>query len=543
MYAQDIELSIEGTSPQSSKFIDSLSHKTTFSDTQSLKLYLKDFQNQLYRLGFIENQLIELNNDSKKIYNASFELNKKYTHLKVFGEKAVLILSGITPKPELDNQFYIELPFLELETTLKNISNQLSAKSYPFSKVKLSKIINPANGVVIAYLNVDKGKSRRIQSVTIKGYEEFPKGFIKHYLNIKTNQDLNIDQLNAKTQTLDQLNFAKLISPPEVLFTQDSTIVYLSLSKTNSNTFDGFLGFGSNANTGAVEFDGYADLRLINNLNAGETFLINYKSDENKQKTFNTSLELPYVFNSPLGIELGLTIFKKDSLFSTTEQRFKLLYPITPQHLLKLGVNTSQSTTLTETQTSTAQDYKNEFYTFSYHHQKPNFQDRLYPIKRQLHLQLSGGSRTLDQITSNQYAYNLKAQIQLNLNPRNSIYTRLDLQGLESETYVFNELIRFGGINSIRGFEENSIYANWVGVFNSEYRYRLNSNLYIHTIIDAAYYEAPTISGEKLYGFGFGFGLLTNSGLLRFNYANGKNNHQPFKLSDSKIHLSLTTRF
>ena len=62
---------------------------------------------------------------------------------------------------------------------------------------------------------------------------------------------------------------------------------------------------------------------------------------------------------------------------------------------------------------------------------------------------------------------------------------RFHVQAIESETYLSNELIRFGGINSIRGFEENSIDASRLGVLASEYRYQLSPNLYIHSIIES----------------------------------------------------------
>jgi hemolysin activation/secretion protein len=119
----------------------------------------------------------------------------------------------------------------------------------------------------------------------------------------------------------------------------------------------------------------------------------------------------------------------------------------------------------------------------------------------------------------------------------------LQLQGIDSDTYLFNELIRFGGINSMRGFEENSINTSGLGILVSEYRYQLSPTLYIHSIIDAGYFEAPGQSDQKLYGFGFGFGLLTDAGLLKFNLANGQVENQNFRFSDSKIHLSLRTTF
>jgi hemolysin activation/secretion protein len=129
------------------------------------------------------------------------------------------------------------------------------------------------------------------------------------------------------------------------------------------------------------------------------------------------------------------------------------------------------------------------------------------------------------------------------LNQKNSFYLNLQLQGIDSETYLFNELIRFGGINSVRGFEENSINTSGLGILASEYRYQLSPTLYVHSIIDAGYFETPGQSDQKLYGFGFGFGLLTDAGLLKFNLANGQVENQNFRFSESKIHLSLRTTF
>ncbi|MCB0469245.1 MAG: hypothetical protein KDC51_01010, partial [Flavobacteriaceae bacterium] len=89
-----------------------------------------------------------------------------------------------------------------------------------------------------------------------------------------------------------------------------------------------------------------------------------------------------------------------------------------------------------------------------------------------------------------------------------------------SDTYFENELLRFGGINSIRGFEENSLAATAYGLLNLEYRYSLSPSMFVHTITDFCYLENNiTEQKEKLYGFGFGFGILTQAGLFRLVYA------------------------
>ncbi|HLT32402.1 MAG TPA: BamA/TamA family outer membrane protein, partial [Aquaticitalea sp.] len=127
---------------------------------------------------------------------------------------------------------------------------------------------------------------------------------------------------------------------------------------------------------------------------------------------------------------------------------------------------------------------------------------------------------------------------------KNSFFIRLNGAVLNSTDFLENELFRFGGINSVGGFEENSLIANLFSAINTEYRYELNNSLYIHSVFDASYFENKIVDTKgKLFSYGFGFGLLTKAGLFKLNYSIGKIEKQSFKLSDSKIHLSLSSSF
>jgi len=109
---------------------------------------------------------------------------------------------------------------------------------------------------------------------------------------------------------------------------------------------------------------------------------------------------------------------------------------------------------------------------------------------------------------------------------------------------LVNELYRFGGINSIRGFNENSIDASLFSIINTEYRYQFNDGIYVHSIIDLGYFENETISiKQNLYSFGFGLGLNTKAGLFKFNVANGNAQDSDFSFSNTKIHISISSKF
>ena len=131
-----------------------------------------------------------------------------------------------------------------------------------------------------------------------------------------------------------------------------------------------------------------------------------------------------------------------------------------------------------------------------------------------------------------------------NLNYKNSIYLKNNTKAVNSDSYLINELFRFGGINSIRGFNENSIDASFYSVLNSEYRYQFNQDIYIHSIIDFAYFENQiTALKQKLYSFGIGIGLQTSAGIIKFSIANGNAENQDFNFSNTKIHISISSKF
>ena len=119
---------------------------------------------------------------------------------------------------------------------------------------------------------------------------------------------------------------------------------------------------------------------------------------------------------------------------------------------------------------------------------------------------------------------------------------------MSSNAYLINELFRFGGMNSIRGFSENSLQAYFLTALLTEYRYTLSTNLYIHSILDYSILknkltnENITIT-ENLFGIGIGLGLQTKNGLFKFAAASGKDDKQEFDISNTIIHVSYNVKF
>jgi len=540
---QSLSLNVEAENEQKTAIIDSVNYKRAFTNYVAIANELDTLKYKLTRLGYIDTTLDSVIRQSDTIFKAHFFLGEKINRIRIKYDSVFNTdLLNYINHTSADQSF--ELDIVQLESVLKQLNSRIAEQGDPFSTLQLVNISKENPQLMVADLKIVTNQKRRIDKILIKGYEKFPQSYVKRFLKLKTGKTFNLNEIKDKVELLEDLRFANKIKDPEVLFTKDSTTLYLYIEKTRVNNFDGFLGFGTNENTNKIEFDGYLDLRLVNNLNFGETLNLFYKSDEIDQQTFRVDTDLPYLFGSSIGLQVGLNIFRKDTTFSNASQYAKINYQINAQHRVAAGITSTSSTNLLDNDTSILNDYTSNYYTLSYNYTKPQFYDPLFPINFWFDLSSGFGNRENDTGRQSQTVLNLNTYKIFNLNPKNSIYTRLSGAILTSDNYLDNELFRFGGINSIRGFEENSLVADLYGVVNTEYRYRLSSSIYVHSVLDAAYFENQiTDTKEKLFGFGFGLGLLTNAGLFRLNYSSGKSENRQFRLSDSKVHVSLTATF
>ncbi|MEP1487033.1 MAG: hypothetical protein ABJK28_01240 [Algibacter sp.] len=541
-----MKLKINGNTPIETKKIDSLDYLKIHKNYSSIKSEIDSIQNVFFKAGYIENNLLQINKLNDTLFIAEIHLKNKYHNISIYYNKNEIsqtLLESISNKV---NDDYFEIPLSEIEKSLEYINSKTTELGLPFSKLKLTDIKVKDSHNLEAKLIIDsQNKKRVINNIVVKGYEKFPRSYLKHFLKIKKNQLFDLKTINEKTTQINDLRFANQIKGPEVLFSKDSTSLYIYVEKSQSNSFDGFLGFGTNEDTNKLEFDGYLNLNLMNNLNFGETFRLLYKSDENDQNTFETNLTLPYLFKSPIGVDLQLNIFRRDSSFSTAKQSAKIHYQINSKHKVYTGVsNTKSDNLLSSNINNQIDDFNTNYYSLAYEYIKPQSNNLLFPYNAALLIETNFGERENNSNSEKQSLLIIDAFKIVNFNNKNSIYIRVNGSNLNSNSYFENELLRFGGINSIRGFEENSILASQYGLINSEYRYQLNNSIFIHTITDVAYFENKlSNTDEKLFGYGFGFGILTKSGLLKLNYANGKSENQKFKLSNSKIHISLKAQF
>ena len=542
--AQQISLSITAEENISEDQILTLEISPSFDNYSKLKAAVEALPIALAKQGYIESKLELLRKVNDTTYLASFFFGKKHPYIKVYYSDSEFSKKELqSVASEITDRYFI-LTFETAEASLQKLNELKTAQGDAFAKTQLQEI-RIEDDELTATLSLQTGETKTVDAIIVKGYEKFPKSFLKHYAGVRLGKSFSKQKIIEQNNVINNLGFVESIKAPETLFKKDSTTVYFYFEKQKNNLFDGVIGFATDEQTNKLQFNGYLDLALNNNLNFGEELTLNYKADGEDQQNFRVNTKMPYLFNSPIGLELELYIFKRDTSFVTTTQLARINYQLNPAATVFAGYKGYESSNLLDEIVGgiTIEDFRSRFAVLGLSYYKPQ-NSPIFPKKTFISVASEIGTRDSKGTSEEQQKFIATINHIFNLNYKNSIYIQNSSSLLLSDTFLVNELFRFGGINSIRGFDENSIDASVFSVLNTEYRYQFNAGAYLHSIIDIAYFENDVLAlKEQLYSFGLGIGLATKAGIFKFNIANGNSESQNFNFNNTKIHLSLSSRF
>lgn len=548
-FSQNLTLKIIGNSDFESKVIDSLSYNSNPKNAKNLSNEINFVSESLSKSGFIENQLLENTKENDSSYVAKFSLGEKINSIHIYiGENSELN-NWITLDTKKDS---LILPYSQVELFLNGTLKKMEQNGFAFAKLKLVNF-QKKKKVLHAELQFESGKQRLLSSIVVKFAESekknsFPEGHLKQINRRYRNTTFNQEIVRKIYTDFDEFRFVNQIRKPEILFTKDTTKVYVYLEKRKSNAFDGFIGFSNNEKNKLV-FNGYLDLALENSLQAGEQFLLYWKNDGKNQQTFKVSVDFPYLFKSPIGLKAQLYIFKQDSIYQNAKTAIDLGYLLDYNTRIYLGYQSTESSDIQNTNSISISDYKSSFLTTNLEYSKLDFVNTIFPKKTNLSMTIGLGSRSasgFDEAAGSckQVFININAMHNFYFDKKNSVNVNYQNYFLKSETYIINELYRFGGVNSIRGFAENSLQAHFMTAINTEYRYIVSPDLYLHSILDYGYYQDDTSNTKgNLMGFGLGLGLQTKNGLLKLALANGSTGKKEVKFHNTFVTMAYNVKF
>jgi len=542
-FSQNLTLEIYSNIGQENDIISGINYNKNFDTFEELKNEVDNTIKNLQKTGFLKASINQIQQIKNNEYLAEISLKNKIKYIYVLGLDSIP-LKGYENYKIIDGKKTVKLSIENIQDFFKKLNQYTSKNGFPFNSAKFVNIKSFELNNLQAEIQINYEKPREIDKIVIKGYEKFPKSYLKHLTKYKIGKKFDMEQVQQSSKLLNQLVFIKQTKKPEILFTADSTSIYLYIEKLKKNSFDGFIGFSNDESENNIQLQGYLDFELVNNFNFGEKIEFLYKSEKNTDRILETNIDLPYIFKSPIGINLGLKLTKKDSSFVSNEQFANFFYKNSNNHKFSLGLRSINSDEQLETPNNNFQDFKTVFKDFQYEFIEFNLESLLFPVKQSYLFKISQGNRNSDDQENKQVYAKMDFVKIFDFGIKNSLYINFKSEILESDTYLSNELSRFGGAKSIRGFDENSLFSNKYFLLITEYRYELSNTIYINSIFDIGNYENKLINVySNIYGVGIGVGLLTKGGLFSINYAVGSDWEDKIDTKNARIHINFRSFF
>lgn len=528
------------------RWIEKGRYPQRFSD--SLELY-KSLSAQLARLhqsGYLLARVDSMKNNGES-YHAYLSVGEPF-------KWAFLDLSGIPPEDRRrfrlkSNRFENQrLNFPEFQSLQHDIISYYENRGYPFCQLALQDA-RLEDRQLSGRLSIKPHKHITIDSFYIHGDQVIRYTYLYRYLNIHPNDAYNEKQIANIDQRLNDLPFLNATKTTFVSFTPDKADIHLTLRQQKANRFEGFVGLQNRDSLNKqINLTGEIRFSLLNVFHRGESLSFHWKKLENSSQKLNTKVRYPYLLGSPLGVEGQFAVLKKDSSYLTLNSGGALQYFFAGNNYAHLYAQQTRSfITLNDSLLKSNINNVNSHLVglgFVY----SQFDNLLYPKKGfSIDFRLGIGERQLkEQDNESLQEVDFGFQLYVPLWQQQAIRFRSQSAALISNNLYQNELYRLGGLNSLRGFTEESLYASRYSLLTIEWRYYFERFSAVYFFTDGAYLVEPvdaTLQEDYPMALGLGVDFAMKAGLLRLGYAVGRQSNNAIDLRTARLHIGFISNF
>ncbi len=559
--------------------MEQLGLKTSFDGKEFADVYLETLPVTLVSKGFPGASVDSVVYDSTQA-KVSLYLGDQYKWVEINTDSVdekLLEATGWNAR-QFKNK---TIDFTRLQQQEERILNYYENNGYPFAGVSLNNV-QISDNKIKGDLQVNKGPLYHIDSIRVYGKAKIKNLFLQHYIDITNGSTYNNQKLQKVSARLKQLPYLQELQPWDVTMLGSGSILNLYLQPKRSSEINVLVGFlPGNTTTGKTQVTGDVHLNLKNSLGQGENILVNWQQLQPQSPRLNLGFNQPYIFNSLFGIDFSFDLLKRDSSYLqlngtigiqyilSANQSGKIFYQNERSYLLSGGTDTNSILITKKLPPNIDVGSGN----FGINYQFFNTNYRLNPRSgNELDITATAGIKRIkknndivnlkdpsnpafdfnslyDSVKLKSYRLRLVAAAAhyTPLGKSSTLKTAVNIGWYQSPQAFRNELFQIGGYKLLRGFDEESIYANQYAVFTAEYRYLVGVNSNFFGFTDVGFTQTKFTTTEYSNSFisaGIGLAFETKFGLLNLSYAIGKRNDIKFDIRNaSKIHFGYINYF
>ena len=526
--------------------------QTNFKDSLSAQQYLDEFLYFGIKKGYLLSSVDSMHFKKDSVF-VSIYVGPRFKTAKVSLSKEDAKM--LRKMDSYNEKLLANLDFTpqEISRTLQRTQRDMENNGYPFAAVSLDSVIIDSTSLR-AKLLIERGPAIKWIKINLRGESFVSTRLLSSYIHIKVGDTYNQSDVQLISARLKQINFIEEIKPAEILFTQEGAELFLYLKSKPVSLANGVIGLQPNPVTQKVMLTGDVRLKLVNVLKKAESIELNWKSIQAQTQSLKAQVNIPNLFSTPFGIDGQFQMYKRDSSFLELKSTSGVQYALNNGSYLKAFYRNNSSSVLkgglNNPVFSNLGTVKTNAYGLALYKQTLDYLPN--PSKGfSLLTDVSIGKRksrqsdTSDVVTNTTFRTEFKIDWFIPLAKRHVLRLANHTEFYIAPLFFQNESIRFGGQNSLRGFNEEEMRATTNSIFSLEYRFLVDQNSFAFLFYDQAWYENRTTDyyNDTPLGFGVGFSFGTNIGTFSISYALGKQFNNPILFRDGKVHFGYIAYF
>ncbi|HHL52063.1 MAG TPA: hypothetical protein ENJ39_01700 [Flammeovirgaceae bacterium] len=448
----------------------------------------------------------------------------------------------------------------EFSRLVENLLSLAAENGHPFATLKLDAIAVDSNRVS-ATLVYHAGPEIRYDSLALVPPNLVKPAFLAAYLHILPGELYQLKTIRQLPLNLSRLPYLNPADTFTLSYRDGRCRITLPLQAVKANKIDGLIGFlPSQKVDNKLLVTGYVNLELHNLFRAGKYLRLAWQQFNRQSQTLNLAYRHPNLFASPVGLSGDFNLLRQDTAFLQTAFHLQAFYRQRYWEVWFKGAFRSSRPLAVPADSLSLPaiaDYKLRQAGAGLAYS--TLTDAINPI---------GGGRA--------FAEGLVGSKQINKSPgvAESVYDSLALRPLQTawqaggeynlrlgrllvghadatvaaifsnERLFVNDLLRLGGVSSLRGFNDLELYVSEYALLRLELRLLMGSDSRLFLFYDQAFTRNRVYEqSDTPLGFGGGLVLNTGAGMLQLVYALGVSDQQSLSLAQSRIHVGYVARF
>ncbi|WP_146201680.1 BamA/TamA family outer membrane protein [Sediminitomix flava] len=454
----------------------------------------------------------------------------------------------------------------ELSNWKKSIEDFYASNGAPDTQLQITPKLASAQQVDLQ-IRVEQGAYYVFDTLKVisNGKLNIKKSFFQKYIGIEKGDEFSTEKMELIQDRLKQLAFLQLEEEPSVSLKNEKAYVELKLKKRKANQLDGMLGLmpSENAN-GSTDYTltGHILLDIYNPLMTGKHFKLDWQQPDKSSQQLEVLYEHPvFLKKEKLDLEGFLSFQKNDTIFFNANRGLALHYRVSGKKKIGLFMDWESSQSYLdereEDETTELLDSDYRWIKLGVQYAYNNLDDPFLPKKgSHLLLKMGLGQKELHSLSEEekllvenvnplQSEMSLQYQSYRKLGKTSILKLAFNSSSLFGDQILQNDLYRIGGLKTLRGFDEQSLWVSSYLISTAEAQFFMQNNSYVFLFNDFAWLHDQAVRKESWLanGFGAGISLQSEIGIFQLVYSLGWQEDVPINLQNAKIHFGYRARF